>query len=341
MLRWKIQTVLALVIIMIIGGCSGSGNNNKSEVNLSDILVQIDTVETREVYNAITFPGRLKGIEDVMIMPQMPGEIDKIFVDVGDKVSKNQLLVRMDRSTLEQTEAQYLAAKKSYQRMKALYQDSLIAPQSYDQAKAQYDALRAGYNQALENTDLRAPFSGTIVGKYFDEHDLFSPGIRGILRLAKTKKLKLPVEVTMEEFTQLKEGMTARLEIESNPDEKFTGKLDKLSPGADPITGLFSGEIIVENSDGKLPVGVFVEAEIVTESRENSMVVPRSALVADSVVFVYDNGKVDRRIVKKGIIRSEWVEILEGIEKGEAVVVAGAIGLKDDIKVKLVEGVSK
>lgn len=336
-------TILILIVITasLFVGCQGKPGRLAEDVRRDNIVVGITKPDVRKIEEYVTFSGRLEGIRDVMVFPQMPGTIDEIYVEVGDKVTSGQLLVKMDDENLKQVKAQYEAAKQTYERMLTLYEDSLISPQSFDQAKAAYEAARAGYNQVLENTELRAPFAGKIVGKYFNEQDVYSPGIRGILRLAVTDKLKLPVDISSSDFGRVREDMRVKIKADVAPDTLFLGYLNNISPGADPLTGLFSAEIIVDNDEGLLPVGVFVDARVVAEERDDAIVVPRSAIVMDSLIFTYSNGKVARKVVETGIVRTDSVEILAGIKPDDKIVYRGALGLRDGAEVETMEEVTQ
>ncbi len=332
--------IAVMIAIAAVVGCGKDSPNQKSFAK-EKISVKVEKIEILDLEETVRFSGRLEGRQDIMVFPQMPGTIEKILVKVGDNVPKGKLLVVMKGETLQQTRAQFNSAKQTYDRMKSLYQDSLIAPQSYDQARAGYLAAEAAYRQVLDNTELRAPFAGTIVGKYFNEHDVYAPGALGILRLAKTDQLKLPITIAAKDFRKLKAGMKARVTTEVFPDTTFEGTLENLSPGADPITGLFSGEIVLNNKDARLPVGVFVTTEVVVDVFANSMVIPRSAVVADSVVFIYDSGKVKSRVIESGLITSQIVEVKSGLESSDMVVTKGALGLKDGLEVYVIEEVAK
>ncbi|MCK5833525.1 efflux RND transporter periplasmic adaptor subunit [bacterium] len=338
-MRTRIIWIIFVIFIASIAGCGKS--DDIKNIAQEKASVKIKPVEITTLEKMVKFSGRLEGRKDIMVFPQIPGTIEKIHVGVGDKVKFNQLLVRMNGETLDQTKAQYDAAKTTYSRTKALYEDSLIAPQSYDQAEAGYKAAKAGYKQVLDNTDLRAPFSGTIVGKYYNEHDVYAPGLRGILRLAKTDKLKLPIEIAAKDFPNLKKGMTARIFSDVYPDKMFEGTLGNISPGADPYTGLFSGEITLDNKNNNLPVGVFVEVGVITSTKDNAMIIPRSSVVNDSIVFVVDKGKASRRIIEIGIITSDIIEVISGLEITDTVVSKGAVGLKDGLEVYVVQEVEE
>ena len=328
--------LLAGFLAFLVFGCN-ENSKKTDEFIVSAMPVKTEIVRKEEIYDSISFSGRLKGEKDIMIMPQMPGEIEEILVGVNDRVMKDDLLVRMNAAVLEQTEAQYEAARKSYERMESLYADKLIAPQAYDQAKAGYDTAKAAYRQVLASTELKAPFQGTIVGKYFDEHDLYSPGRRGILRLAQIYTLKLPISVVAKDYTRLREGMEARIKIDLFPGQIFSGYLMELSPGADPVTGLFAGNIIIDNPEGKLPVGIFTKADIILNRKDNSLVIPSTALLSDNVVFILENGKARRRVIQTGIVLTDRVEVTEGLNEGESVIYEGAIGLEDGISVRAIE----
>ena len=334
-----IGTILVAVLAVLVG-CGKSDSATKT-FKREKISVKVESVAIRDIEETVAFSGRLEGSKDIMVFPQMPGTIERIYVEVGDKVKTGRLLVRMNGDALKQAEAQYDAAKRTFERMAALHADSLISPQSYDQAKAGYIAAKAGYQRALDNTNLRAPFSGVVVGKYFNEHDVYSPGIRGIIRLAKTDTLKLPVDIAAKDFPKLKEGMPARIHTEINPDTLLKGVLENLSPGADPITGLFSGDILIDNKHSKLPVGIFADADVITDVHKNTMVIPRSSVVSDSVVFVYSSGKVSRKVIEKGLVSSETVEVLSGLDRSDSIVTKGAVGLKDGLEVHVIEEAKK
>jgi len=335
-LKSKISIFLAGVLVIFISGCNNSSQKSEEYIE-SSMFVKTEMVRSEEIFASISFSGRLEGKKDIMIMPQMPGEIEEILVGVNDYVLKGDLLVRMNAAVLEQTAAQYDAARKSYERMESLYADKLISPQAYDQAKAGYETAKAAYNQVLASTELRAPFSGTIVGKYFDEHDLYSPGRRGILRLSQIEILKLPITVVAKDYVKLSEGMEARIYVDVFPEHVFTGTLVELSPGADPVTGLFAGNIIINNPDGMLPVGIFTKADIIIDYSNKSLVIPRSALLPDGVVFIFKDDKAQRRVITTGIVLSDRIEVINGLDVGDLIIYEGVVGLEDGLSVKAVE----
>jgi len=328
--------LLAGVLVALLSGCNKSSQNIEDFIE-SAMFVKTEKVRSEEIYASISFSGRLEGKKDIMIMPQMPGEIEEILVGVNDYVSEGDLLVRMNAAVLEQTAAQYDAARKSYERMESLYADKLISPQAYDQAKAGYETAKAAYNQVLASTELKAPFPGTIVGKYFDEHDLYSPGRRGILRLSQIETLKLPITVVAKDFVKLSEGMEARIYVDVFPEHVFTGTLVDLSPGADPVTGLFAGNIIIDNPDGLLPVGIFTKADIIIDYSNKSLVIPRSAVLQDDVVFIFKDNKAHSRVIQTGIVLSDKIEVINGLDEGDLIIYEGVVGLEDGLSVKAVE----
>ncbi len=335
-LKFITGILLAGFVITLFSGCGASSQKTANTPTVSEIYVESETIQKEEIYDSISYSGRLEGNKDIMIMPQIPGEIEDILVRVNDRVSKDDLLVKMNAASLKQVEAQYESARKSYERMKSLYADKLIAPQEYDQVKAGYDAARAAYRQVLDSTELTAPFQGTIVGKYFDDNELYSPGRRGILRLAQIEKLKLPIAVVTKDYIKLREGMEARIVVEAFPNQVFYGVLRDLSPGADPVTGLFSANIVMDNPDNRLPVGVFATGEVIFKIKENALVIPRTALSADNVVFIIESGRAKRKVVQTGILLADRVEITAGLNEGDTVISEGTLGLEDGMAVKVI-----
>ncbi|HHD82603.1 MAG TPA: efflux RND transporter periplasmic adaptor subunit, partial [Bacteroidetes bacterium] len=167
-------------------------------------------------------------------------------------------------------------------------------------------------------------------------HELYSPGRRGILRLAQIEKLKLPINVVAKDYVKLREEMEARIVVEAFPDQVFYGVLRDLSPGADPVTGLFSANIIMDNPDNRLPVGIFATGDVIFQINKDALVIPGTALSADNVVFTLESGKAKRRVVKTGILLADKVEITGGLNEGDTIISEGTLGLEDGMAVKVI-----
>jgi membrane fusion protein (multidrug efflux system) len=122
--------------------------------------------------------------------------------------------------------------------------------------------------------------------------------------------------------------------------DRFTGVISRISPTVDPKTGTFRARVEVQDPSRRLKPGMFARVNIVYERRENALQLPRSAIVdADGSlsVFVVNGDKAEQRTVNTGLASNGWVEVVEGLEGDERVVVVGQAGLKTGTAVKVVD----
>jgi len=330
----RIKVAIIVVTLALVTGCGKK--TEKANATRIAMPVTVSIAKIGDVKKTIAVSGRLEGEKDVYIAPEMPGTIAKLYAREGDRVKKGETLVEMKPENLEQVKAQYDNAKKTFDRMKSLLADGAISQQQYDGAKAGYQAAKAAYEQIKRNTKLTAPFSGIVVSRYFDENDMFAPGYKpGILRLAKIDKMRLTVRFGEMDFPKLQEGLKVIVSIDAYPDSTFTGKLIRLSPGADPLSGTFTGEIEIDNPHNLLTTGLYASGKVIYQEEDSVLTVPASALLPDSTIFILKDGTAHEHKAKVGMTDTDAIEILSGIQQGDTVVVDGNIGLRDGMTVKV------
>ncbi|NLU10293.1 MAG: efflux RND transporter periplasmic adaptor subunit [Tepidanaerobacter acetatoxydans] len=275
------------------------------------------------------------------------------------------------RASLEQAEANYVNAKADYERMKALYEAEAISKQvfdgmtlkyqvaktQYETAKEQYrltkerlpkniEALRAQVKQAqsavdliktnLENSIITSPVTGIISNKLINNGEVISAGYP-LLTVVNIDTVKVVIDVAEEEINKIKDGQEVDVTIGAIGGEKIKGIIS-IVPPASNATRLFQVKISIDNKDHTLKPGMFAEVDVEKGIKENVVVLPKDAILLKkhgNVVFVVSEGKAVERIVKLGITNGNSVEILEGVNPGEKVVVKGQNMLKEGVSVKL------
>ncbi|MDE6440485.1 MAG: biotin/lipoyl-binding protein, partial [Bacteroidales bacterium] len=131
-------------------------------------------MEAVEIDRKVELPATLNAWEEVHLAPASPGRIEAFKVDVSDVVKKGDILVQMDRTQLLQTELQLKNYETEYNRAKILYEAGSYSKQNYDQIKTQYEVAKTNVDYLRTNTILRAPFSGIVSGKYFENGEMYS-----------------------------------------------------------------------------------------------------------------------------------------------------------------------
>jgi RND family efflux transporter MFP subunit len=332
-----LKTAMAIFALsLMVVGCSSQDDTSKpGEVEMTGkIYVQTAPAEQKSIQQYVEYTGKLEAVQDAYISPGISMRIVDILVETGDYVQKDELLVLMDDKQLKQAEAQFLSTKKEYQRMQVLRDSGSISQQTYDQVEAAYNATKASYELLKSNTEIRAPFSGVITAKYQNTGEYFnSMSSPGILRLVNLNELKVKICVSDSDIPKIKKGQSANIYVDTYPDELFIGTVTYAASAADPLAGTFPCDITIENRESRLKPGQFAKIKVILREKENAIVVPQTAVVGSNVVYVIKEGKAYQRDVVLGLQNEDDVEILEGIETGEIVAIAGNVGLRDGSEV--------
>ncbi len=334
--------IFSLIVFFVFHGC-GENNGDNSDLDES-IPVETVSVEVKKIERSLKFAGNILAWRETNLGAQTSGRVEKIFVKEGDEVKKGDILIQMDDTQLTQARIQYQIAREDYQRMQPLFEQGSISPQQFDKVKAGYETAKSTYELILRNTQLRAPFSGVITAKQMNEGEVFlmMPGKFGspsIVTIMQIDRLKVMVNVTESDFPDIKLGMPAEVTVDIYPGRTFTGEISRIDPVINDYSRTFAVEIKVDNPTKVLRPGMFARVKI-TVGEEEVLVVPRSALIRQMgsnayYCFIVENGRASRREVKLGDFFDELVEIKEGLQDGDQIVVKGQYRLKDGVPVKL------
>lgn len=302
------------------------------------------------------------------VSPRISGRVHRVHAVLGQEVGAGQALAEIDSIELGQSKAAFLQAKareelarKSFGRIQSLLTDRIASEQEvleaeaglreataalqtagetlhlYGLSQSQIDALTYEDRQAAIYP-LRAPFDSTVVERHVNLGELVTPE-RNLFTLADLGRVWIWIDVYQRDLDKVHLEDEARARVDAFPGEVFAGKVSYLSAQVDSDTRTVRARLDVENPDGKLRPGMFVEVELIDPhaqagdiAQSPSLVVPKSAMVRDGeefLVFVaIGEHRYERRDVLIGQKSSGFVEILEGLELAQPVVVEGAFLLK-------------
>ncbi len=341
----KINFLLILLLVVAFIGC-GSKKEAQKEEEIKSVTVQ--KVERKVVKNNLLFTGTAYPWEEAALAAQIASRVRKIYVNEGDYVKQGQLLVQMDDQQLTQIEIQYNDAKKDFERAEKLKAEGAISEQQYEKFKLAYETLKTNYEKILENTQLRAPFSGVITAKYLNDGELFlmapsgGRSVPAILHLMNVNELKIKISVNELDAYKIKIGQKAKVTSDLLPGEIFIGYVTRISPVVDPVSKKVDIEIRVTNRGNKIKANSFVRVEIdLGETLE--LLVPTSTILTDPMtgknfVYLYQDGKARKKFVVKGKEVNDESVILSGLKEGDQVIIEGQSNLSDGVKVKLFKG---
>jgi len=309
--------------------------------------VKVMSLEYRETAVEQRITSTIVAFEETYLSPALQGSIRSVKVEVNDHVKKGQLLAEMDRTQLDQTRLQYEQLKTDLARMDTLIKHGSMTQQAYDQMKAQVESTQLILANLEENTLLRAPYSGVITGKYYNDGELFSPapntpvGKAALVSMMQLDPVKLMVNLSEKYLPLVKSGMTATVTTDVYPDMKFTGRVFRIHPTISAATRTFVVEVKVSNRTEQLKPGMFARVRLKLGEAE-ALMVPAIAVLQQTgtnerYVMLHENGmakKLTVQIVKR---HDDQLEISSPVIKGgEQLIYAGQTRLEDGAKVNVV-----
>lgn len=335
------NTLKLLSVILTIGLLSSCGDKQEKMENVEENTVKVKTTlaTTQNVEETSTYTANVQSEIINQITPTTPGRIDKIFVEVGDRVSKGQILVQMESYNLDQQNVQLANLQRDYDRYNELLKVGGIAQQQVDQIKTQIDVLETAIKNIKDNTVLRSPINGIVTARNYDNGNVFSQ--LPILTVEQLAPLKAIINVSESYFPVVKKGMPVEIRIDIYGDEVFTGRVNIIHPTVSAQTHTFGVEVGIDNKEMKVRPGMYSRITLNLGAGDHIVIpdvaVQKQAGSNDRYVFIIENGVARYRKVELGQRLNDEYEIIAGINPGEEVVTAGQTRLIEGTKVEIIK----
>mgnify|MGYP002516902706 CR=1 FL=1 len=306
-----------------------------------ETVVKTKTVAAVEEKIRLTeeYTSEVKAYKENNITPAASGvHIDRILVDVGDKVREGQLLITLNPTQYNQARVQLKLLEDNVNRLRPVYEAGGISTQEFDQLKAQYDVQLEVVENLKRNIEVLSPISGVVTARNNEAGDLFMN--QPVLHIMQINPLKVIANIPEQFFAQVKRGMSVGLKLDAYPDELFKGTVELIHPAINTMTRTFSVEVKVPNPSERLRPGMFARTYFDMGER-NAVLIPDVALLkqvgsSERYIFVVKEGVAERRRVVVGRQQGQLVEILSGVEAGEEVAVTALSRLENGVKVEIV-----
>lgn len=335
-MKKNIIFVLAALALM---GCSSKETTATQEDERVE-QVRTTVLHSQEIEREISVSTNLQGYLTLNVAPSLTGKIERIFVEVGDRVAQGQALVTMDQTQYKTTKISFTNLGVEKNRIEMLLKTGSATQQQYDQLEAQYNSTKEQLDFLQFNTYFKAPFAGVIAAKNYEEGELYSG--MPILVLTQIDKLKALVAIPEKYFPLLKAGMKLTLTSEIYPDQVFPATVEVVYPTVDASSHTFQVKIVVPNGKNLLRPGMYVTTAIGL-GKANTIVVPYQAVeklvgANDRYVFLNENGRAKRVAVELGQRFDQNIEIIAPeITDGVELVTTGQHKLVDGVKVNVVK----
>lgn len=320
-------------------------------------LVRSALVVRADLSDKVSFTGNIRPRNEVDVFPKVPGRIESLPVQIGDKVKAGQVLAVVEHKEIGwQAKAAEAAvglaranldgARLNHDRTLALFQGGSATQAMVDQVKvavalataqlAQAEAAHGLAQQSLSNATILAPISGTVTRRPVNVGTNVGPA-SPVVTLQDVATLKLEAAVDAPSFAKLGKGAAAEVTVDAIPGETFGGKVTLLSPSLDATTRRAALEIEVDNSSGRLMPNMFARADVVIGELKGVVAAPAAALFqagGTPVVFRIKAGRAELLRPTFGPADHGLVAVLAGLGAGDEVAVSGQASLADGAKVK-------
>ncbi len=317
-------------------------------------LVSIETVQDTLFSHYIELQGSVDTKQNITLMAEMPGVLTNVYVTEGQKVSKGQRLARIDdggvSQQIEQMKVQSQLAKTTYERQKKLWDQKIGSEIQFLQAKANYESQQSAISamqSQLAKSIVTAPFSGTIDDVITEQGNVVSPGMTQLFRLVNLDNMYIEVEVPETYIAAIKEGTDVKVDFPVLG-ETMDSKVRQTSSFINPANRSFKIEIPVDNKAKNVKPNLTARLKINDYTRENAILVPLSVLSENQNGEQYvmiatdlkDGGEfktaiAKRKIVQTGKTSKNMVEITDGLENGDVIIVEGARSVKEDQQIRV------
>jgi membrane fusion protein (multidrug efflux system) len=340
---------------LLLTACSSKDKNTKTAstdpaavTENAAIPVKVMTMAKTRISRTIDITATVLPFEEVNMAPSTPGRIDKIYVEVGEKVNKGDNLFLMDRTQLYQLKLQLSSLEKDLNRIDTLLKSGSAKQQQYDQMKTQYDVTKTNVDFMEENTLLKAPFYGVVTGKYFENGEIYSgspttqTGRSAVVTVMQVNPLKVNVNISEQYYPLIKKGMKASITADVYKGEAFTGSVYRIAPTVSSSTRSFITELELPNRNDLLKPGMFVRVSMDLGEVETFVVPANTVLVQEGTnlryLFIEKNNVAQRIEVLLGKRFDDQFEIIStGIKEGDRLVTEGQSRLINGDKIEIVK----
>ncbi len=313
-------------------------------------LITVEELATESFMHYIELQGNVLTRENLVLYPEFSGLLSSVSVKEGQRVSKGQVLAKIDDGGLSQQRAQMALqtdlAKTTYERQQRLWDQKIGSEIQYLQAKAAYEGQKEALGQLdsqLAKTSIRAPFSGVIDEVVAEPGSVVMPGQSPILRIVSLRDMYVEVNVPETHLPRVKKNNSVKVEFPVLGEE-VDSKIRTVGSFINPANRTFQIEVAVPNKNGMIKPNLTAKVKINDYSNEAALLIPQNVMSEDAngkeYVYVINNiqagkGTAKRVYIESGLTLGDKIEVLSGLKGGMSLVIEGARAIRDGAAVEI------
>lgn len=345
---WKRFFIILLMPAALMSACSSENEEVENETNGVRLMpVETVTMVNGDFDDYIRLSGTVEAIEDATISSESSGRILSIS-NRGDLIRRGDIIARLDdrviRAQYDASKTAFELAEDTFNRLESLYADSIISTQDFRSARAQRDQAKAQLeltNKQLLDSEIKAPFDGRVEERFLRTGELVNPG-QPVVRLVNTDDIRVLAGIPERFSGQITEGSEVEVNIRAIGIAPIESRVTYSGNVIDPDTRTYTIEVELDNSEGIIKPDMIVELQVNRSTLQDVLIVPRTAVLRDeegSSLFISrnENGLKYAELVRvtTGMSSGPIIQILDGLEVGDEVVVSGmrSLSIGDQLNV--------
>ncbi|HKL08570.1 MAG TPA: efflux RND transporter periplasmic adaptor subunit [Bacteroidales bacterium] len=336
---------IVVVILILFAGCKNGEEEKQNGDNI--IPITITQTEQKSYIPGLSYSGTAKANKEANLGTSIPGRVEEIYFNEGDKVKKDELIVELSSELYLQALVESQTIEKDFERIARLKEKGSVTQQDFDHIKAKYEASKAKTQLMKKNTEIRAPFSGTIVDYLVNEGEnfLFSPSLKagysmtsGVVKLMQLNIIRVEIDVNEKDLAKIRQGQSAELIFDAYPQNVYSGKVTQIASVLSTLSRTATVEISIPNDDFLIKPGMYAKVNLVLPERE-AVFVPLEAIYRQSgtgndYVFRIDDNTAHRIPVQRMDHLEDKVAV-SGIDANVTIAVAGKNKLNEGTRVEI------
>lgn len=354
------------LIASLAAACSGEAAKEAPAAADATPVLEIGsentvTVAMDDIVTGPAVSGTLAPKLQATVRAEVGGAVLSVTAEQGQAVRRGQLLARIEaltaseavtsaESSVRSQEQALELARRELARAEKLVTAGAVAERAVEAARNEVVRLESEVSGArsrltnarktLADATVTAPITGIVADRPVNAGDVVAPGT-ALYTIVDPSSIQLEASVPSESLSMVKVGANVNFEVRGYPDQTFTGKVERISPTADPTTRQVPIWVTVDNRSGRLVAGLFADGRVTQESRKG-LIVPTSVvtdLASQPSVLRIRDGKVEKIAIRTGLLdgQNERVEVVGGLAEGDVLLTGVAQGVTPGTQVKVID----
>jgi len=344
-----------VALVLALAGCEQQSSLPPKKTE-PPVAVKLVASKHGDITRSISLPANIAANQQATLFAKVTGYLKIIAVDKGDEVKAGDLLAEIEAPELLADLAKYKAeleiAELDYKRAADAQKKApdLVVLQSVDTAKSKAAMAKANLDRAetlIGFCKITAPFSGFVTRRFVDTGAFVPAATSGsaaqtaaLVTLADFKTVRVQVAVPEPEVPLIAKNLPVKVNVEELPGRNYQGTVTRFAQALDEGSKTMLAEIDLENANGELRPGMYATAKVGVEKHSNALLLPVGAVLVEKAgasVFMIAESKTKKMPVKTGFNDGAFVEILDGVQPNDSVILIGKMTLNNGQPVTVAE----